>query len=368
MRIDRLELVSFRNYGTLAADFDGRCNVIFGENAQGKTNLLEAIYYLSCGKSLRARNDREMIRFGDEAASLTAAVDARDREFRVRAELFRGRRRKLSVNGVAASGGAALSRVYHTVFFSPEDLMLIREGAAARRRFMDGALCQLRPRYAEALTSYTRAYEHKTRILRDAEDHPDLLDALPEFNAQLVHLGAVLIHYRAHFVKRLREVTPPIHLDFSGGREKLGLAYETVSTVTDPEDSPRSILPQLLAHQESHRKAELESRQCLSGPHKDDLTVELNGMSAKTFASQGQTRTAALSLKLASREIFYQETGEWPVLLLDDVLSELDARRQEFVLRRINGGQVFITCCEDARLEGLEEGKVFHIHGGALKP
>jgi len=180
--------------------------------------------------------------------------------------------------------------------------------------------------------------------------------------------GALLIHYRAHFVKRLREVTPPLHLDFSGGREKLGLAYETVSTVTDPEDSPRSILPQLLAHQESHRKAELESRQCLSGPHKDDLTVELNGMSAKTFASQGQTRTAALSLKLASREIFYQETGEWPVLLLDDVLSELDARRQEFVLRRINGGQVFITCCEDARLEGLEEGKVFHIHGGALKP
>ena len=171
----------------------------------------------------------------------------------------------------------------------------------------------------------------------------------------MAQTGALLIHYRAHFVNRLREVTPPIHLDFSGGREELGLAYETVSTVTDPEDSPRSILPQLLAHQESHRKAELESRQCLSGPHKDDLTVELNGMSAKTFASQGQTRTAALSLKLASREIFYQET-------------ELDARRQEFVLRRINGGQVFITCCEDARLEGLEEGKVFHIHGGALKP
>ena len=195
-----------------------------------------------------------------------------------------------------------------------------------------------------------------------------MLDTLDEFNLRMAQTGALLIHYRAHFVKRLREVTPPIHLDFSGGREKLGLAYETVSTVTDPEDSPRSILPQLLAHQESHRKAELESRQCLSGPHKDDLTVELNGMSAKTFASQGQTRTAALSLKLASREIFYQETGEWPVLLLDDVLSELDARRQEFVLRRINGGQVFITCCEDARLEGLEEGKVFHIHGGALKP
>ena len=220
MRIDRLELVSFRNYTTLAADFDGRCNVIFGENAQGKTNLLEAVYYLSCGKSLRARNDREMIRFGDEAASLTATVQARDREFRVRAELFRGRRRKLSVNGVAASSGAALSRVYHTVFFSPEDLMLIREGAAARRRFMDGALCQLRPRYAEALASYTRAYEHKTRILRDAEDHPDLLDALPEFNAQLVHLGAVLIHYRAQCAQALSRYAAAHHRECSGGQPR----------------------------------------------------------------------------------------------------------------------------------------------------
>ena len=261
-----------------------------------------------------------------------------------------------------------LSGVLNTVLFCPEDLYLIREGAATRRRFLDGCICQLRPKYAEALAEYRRLYEHKVRILRDWEEHPSLLDTLDEFNLRMAQTGALLIHYRAHFVKRLREVTPPIHLDFSGGREKLGLAYETVSTVTDPEDSPRSILPQLLAHQESHRKAELESRQCLSGPHKDDLTVELNGMSAKTVASQGQTRTAALSLKLASREIFYQETGEWPVLLLDDVLSELDARRQEFVLRRINGGQVFITCCEDARLEGLEEGKVFHIHGGALKP
>ena len=190
-------------------------------------------------------------------------------------------------------------------------------GLLKATRFLDGCICQLRPKYAEALAEYRRLYEHKVRILRDWEEHPSLLDTLDEFNLRMAQTGALLIHYRAHFVKRLREVTPPIHLDFSGGREELGLTYETVSTVTDPEDSPRSILPQLLAHQESHRKAELESRQCLSGPHKDDLTVELNGMSAKTFASQGQTRTAALSLKLASREIFYQETGEWPVLLLE---------------------------------------------------
>lgn len=206
-------------------------------------------------------------------------------------------RRQLYSNGVRLKSAGELSGVLNTVLFCPEDLYLIREGAATRRRFLDGCICQLRPKYAEALAEYRRLYEHKVRILRDWEEHPSLLDTLDEFNLRMAQTGALLIHYRAHFVKRLREVTPPIHLDFSGGREKLGLAYETVSTVTDPEDSPRSILPQLLAHQESHRKAELESRQCLSGPHKDDLTVELNGMSAKTFASQGQTRTAALSLQ-----------------------------------------------------------------------
>ena len=347
MIVHSIALDFFRNYVHLDARFSPEVNVIYGENAQGKTNLLEAVAYLSTASSHRARYDRELIQFGVDHAFVKAEV---------------------SSNGVRLKSAGELSGVLNTVLFCPEDLYLIREGAATRRRFLDGCICQLRPKYAEALAEYRRLYEHKVRILRDWEEHPSLLDTLDEFNLRMAQTGALLIHYRAHFVKRLREVTPPIHLDFSGGREKLGLAYETVSTVTDPEDSPRSILPQLLAHQESHRKAELESRQCLSGPHKDDLTVELNGMSAKTFASQGQTRTAALSLKLASREIFYQETGEWPVLLLDDVLSELDARRQEFVLRRINGGQVFITCCEDARLEGLEEGKVFHIHGGALKP
>ena len=179
--------------------------------------------------------------------------------------------------------------------------------------------------------------------------------------------GAVLIHYRAHFIKRLRETAPAIHGDFSGGREQLGLRYETVSAVTDPEASPREILPQLLEHQESHRSAELATRQCLSGPHKDDLVVEIDGNLAKSFASQGQTRTAALSLKLAAREIFQQDTGEYPVLLLDDVLSELDPRRQDFVLNRIQGGQVFITCCEDDRLPRLLGGKVLHIKDGALR-
>ena len=309
MIVHSIALDFFRNYVHLDARFSPEVNVIYGENAQGKTNLLEAVAYLSTASSHRARYDRELIQFGVDHAFVKAEVSARGRDFTLEARLGRGVRRQLYSNGVRLKSAGELSGVLNTVLFCPEDLYLIREGAATRRRFLDGCICQLRPKYAEALAEYRRLYEHKVRILRDWEEHPSLLDTLDEFNLRMAQTGALLIHYRAHFVKRLREVTPPIHLDFSGGREKLGLAYETVSTVTDPEDSPRSILPQLLAHQESHRKAELESRQCLSGPHKDDLTVELNGMSAKTFASQGQTRTAALSLKLASREIFYQETG-----------------------------------------------------------
>ena len=366
MRIDRLELDAFRNYGRQAVEFDPRCNVIFGENAQGKTNLLEALVYLSCGRSPRARTDREMIRFDASAASLCAQVFARERAFKIKAELFRDRRRKLSVNQVPAKNSGALSEVYNTVFFCPEDLFLIREGAAARRKFMDTALCQLRPRYAAALAEYNRTYDHKTRILRDSEERPDLLATLPDFNERLVRFGAVLIHYRQQFAVRLNEYAAIHHLECSGGKERLEIQYQTVSSVTDPAADVAVLTEQLRKHMESHQAAERASRLCLSGPHKDDLLVTIDGREAKQYASQGQTRTAALALKLAEREIYKNATGEYPVLLLDDVLSELDPKRQEFVLNRINGGQVFITCCEDDRLPQMLGGKVLHVHGGEL--
>ena len=367
MRIDRLELESFRNYGRQAVDFDGRCNVIFGENAQGKTNLLEALVYLSCGKSPRARTDKEIIAFGAPSAPMLAGVFARDRDFKVQVDLFRDRRRKMSVNQVPAKSSAALSEVYNTVFFCPDDLYLIREGAAARRRFCDTALCQLRPRYAAALAEYNRTYEHKTRILRDAEERPDLLATLPDFNERLVRFGAVLIHYRHQFAVRLNEYAALHHRECSGGKEELEIRYQTVSTVTDPAAEIAVVTEQLREHMESHQAAERASRLCLSGPHKDDLLVTIDGRDAKSYASQGQTRTAALALKLAEREIYKNATGEYPVLLLDDVLSELDPRRQEFVLNRIAGGQVFITCCEDDRLPQMLGGRVFHVEHGTIR-
>ncbi len=366
MIVNSISLDFFRNYVHADAHFSPEINVIYGENAQGKTNLLEAVAYLSCAQSHRARYDRELIQFGVDHAFIKAEVFSRQRDFTLEVNLNRNARRQIFSNGVRLKSAGELSGIVQTVLFCPEDLYLIREGAVVRRRFLDDAICQLRPKYAAALAEYKKLYEHKTRILRDWEENPSLLETLDDFNLRMAQTGAILIHYRAHFIKKLMETAPPIHRDFSGGREELGLSYETVKTIPDPLAQPRELLPHLLAHQESHRRAELESRQCLSGPHKDDLLVEINGVLAKQFASQGQTRTAVLSLKLGCREMFYQDSGEYPILLLDDVLSELDAKRQEFVLRRITGGQVFITCCEEERLAGLERGKVFHIRNGAL--
>ena len=366
MKIKELSLEGFRNYEHAALTFDDGCNVIYGENAQGKTNLLEAIAYMSCGKSPRAHADRDLIGFEKEGAVLRGLIESRERDFRTEITLQRGKRRKITVNGVAAKSAAELSDVLHTVFFSPEDLYLIREGAAARRRFMDISLCQLRPRYAEALAEYNRLYEHKTRILRDSEEHPQLLSMLPDFNERLCAVGAVLIGYRAKFCAALAEHARQAHAECSGGREKMSLQYQTVKTVADPFAAHSEVTAALREHQKSHFEAEIASRLCLSGPHKDDIDVLVNGKSARQFCSQGQVRTAALALKLAEREIHKNAIGEYPVMLLDDVLSELDVKRQEYVLNRIAGGQIFITCCENDRLEMLKAGKVFHISGGEV--
>lgn len=366
MIVKAITLDFFRNYLHLEAAFHPRINVIFGDNAQGKTNLLEAVAYLSSASSHRARYDRELIQFGVDHAFVKGEVASRGRDFTLEASLHRGARRQLLSNGVRLKNAGELAGILNTVLFCPEDLYLIRAGAEARRKFLDQCICQLRPRYAVALAEYKQLREHKTRILRDSAEHPDLLDTLDDFSLRMAQCGAILVHYRAHFIKKLRQAAPPIHADCSGGRERLELEYRTVSTVTDPEAPPKTLLPQLLDHQESHRRAEIESRSCLSGPHKDDLSVSIDGCPAGAYASQGQTRTAALALKLAARDIFYQDTQEWPVLLLDDVLSELDSRRQEFVLNRITSGQVFITCCEEEKLVHLREGNAFYIHDGRL--
>ena len=214
---------------------------------------------------------------------------------------------------------------------------------------------------------FNKLYESKTRILKDWREKPSLLDTLDDFSDGMCRYSAQLIRYRAAFIERLREEAAPIHGEFSGAGERLGIEYSTVSSVRNPLGPAQEIFYDLCEHQERHRTAEIESQQCLTGAHKDDLIITINGQNARSFASQGQTRTAALSIKLAEREIYLDETGEYPVLLLDDVLSELDMRRQEFVLNRIGGGQTLITCCEDEGISKRTGGKVMHVEKGRIR-
>ena len=366
MIVQSLKLEGFRNYKGLNVTFDPGINVIVGENAQGKTNLIEAIRYFSDCRSPRARTDRELIALDREEARMEMLLESRNRQFKLEADLRRGVRRGLKSNGVRLKSATELAGILNTVLFCPEDLSLIKAGAAQRRRFLDDAIGQLRPRYAEAVNEYRRLQEQKTRILKDFLDDPAVAGTLDTYSLRMCQLGAHIVHYRAYYVEKLKAFAPDIHREFSGGREELGLCYRTVKTVTDPLAPVQTIYSQLLEHMQSHKRAEWESRSCLSGPHKDDIDVEIGGVSARTYGSQGQTRTAALSLKLAEREISREDREEYPVLLLDDVLSELDARRQEFVLNRINGGQVFITCCEEEKQGNLKAGRVLRVDGGKV--
>ncbi len=366
MIINGISLENFRNYTQFNTRFIPGTNVIIGDNAHGKTNLLEAVYLLACGRSFRTRADRELIRFGCVDAGIKADFFSAGREQKLEIKLSEGRRKQISLNGVKLKTVVQLSGKFTAVLFCPEDLDLIRAGSAERRRFMDQCISQLRPRYAAALADFNRALEQKNRILKDWRDKPSLIEMLDEYNTRLVELGAVLIRYRAQFVQSLNESAGQIQSEFSGGRDEMTIAYKTVSTVTDPLAEADVILTQLLEHQRSHRAAELEARQILSGAGRDDLVIDINGRAAKSFASQGQTRTAALSMKLAEWEIMARQLGEYPILLLDDVLSELDSARQSFVLNRISGGQVFITCCEDEGISRRTGGKVITIKNGAL--
>ncbi len=365
MRVDSLSLRAFRNYGEAAAEFEPGINVISGRNAQGKTNLLEAVYMLTGGRSFRTRFDKELIGFDEPAAEIRAEIFASERQQRIEINLRRGLKKEIRLNGVHKRP-SELSETLKAVLFCPDDLNLIKEGAAARRRLMDMAICQLRPGYAKLLSDFNKLYENKSRILRDYREDSAMLDTLDEFSDGLARVSARMIRYRASFARRLAEMAAPIHREFSGSGEELDIQYKTVSTVTDPTASAEQIYGEILAHQRAHRSAEIASGQCLTGAHKDELEISINGQSARAFASQGQTRTAALSIKLAEREIFLAETGEYPILLLDDVLSELDSRRQEFVLNRIGSGQTLITCCEDEEIVRRTGGKVIFVEGGRV--
>ena len=366
MKLNRIQLNHFRNYDDLDLSFDSGVNLIVGDNAQGKTNLLEAAIYLGSGKSFRTQKTAELVKLGADFGEIEGNIFSQEREQNLRWILFSGAKaRQLYQNGVKKKTAMEISGVLQTVLFCPEDLMVLKTGASARRRMTDSCLCQLRPNYEAALTEYNRILEQKNKILKDRYENPGLLEILPEYNTRLCQVGALLISYRARYYEGLAKAAEQYHNLFSGGAEAFNLTYRTVSTVDDPFASVEVLTGQLQDHLESHYRAELESAQCLTGPHKDDFDVCLSGLSLKSFGSQGQVRTSAISIKLAQRELIKNSCGQMPLLLLDDVLSELDPGRQDFVLNQITGGQVFITCCEPGRFTKL--GKTIEVRNGSVK-
>ena len=260
MRVRRIALNGFRNYEWESVEFAPGTNVICGPNAQGKTNLLESVYMLSCGRSFRTRFDRELIGFGYTEGQILADLFSRERDQTVDIRMRAGQGKRITVNGVKKTA-SELSDTVNVVLFCPDDLNLIKEGAAVRRRLLDNAISQIRPRYAELLTEYNRLYEHKTRILKDWREKPSLLDTLDEFSDGMARVSAQLIRYRAAYASRLNQTAPPIHREFSGKGEELAIAYQTISTVTDPLAAAKEIYYQICDHQEAHRQAELDSAQ-----------------------------------------------------------------------------------------------------------
>ena len=359
-------LDGFRNYTGVTARFSDGVNVISGKNAQGKTNLLEAVHYLAIGRSFRVSTDKDLISFDKDSACIRANIISGGREQVLQVRIFRARRREMFANGVKLKNASELSAKLTTVFFGPDDLNIVKDGAAVRRKLMDQSMSQLRPGYLAALTEFNRVYEHKTRILKGYREKPSLLELLDDFNLHLAQQSAKLIYYRCAFSKILARKAAVIHNEFSGGEEKLEIVYKTVGGMDPNGKTVENILPEVLKRQSELSQAEIRSGMCLVGAHKDDLYVEINGAAARKFASQGQLRTASVSIKLAERDVHYDDRGEYPILLLDDVLSELDKTRQAYVLERIRNGQVFITCCDESSADNVLSGTTLRVNNGII--
>ena len=367
MTVNELNLKDFRNFSSERVTFDKGVNLIVGKNAQGKTNLIEAIYYLATGRSFRQAGDKDLISFSQDSATIRAGVKSGERDQTLEARLFRGKRREIYANGSKLKKVSELTGRLAAVQFGPDDLDIVKGGAATRRKLMDHCLSQLRPGYMAALAEFNRLYGNKTRILRDYHDKPSLLELLDDFNIRIAEQSARLMYYRTAFVSSLMRRAAEAHSNFSGCTETLSLRYKTVGGMDPTGKKTEQLLLDLLEHQRERYHAEIRSGMCLSGIQKDDIEILINGMQAQKYGSQGQMRTASVSIKLAERDIHFDDKGEYPILLLDDVLSELDEIRQNFILSTIAHGQVFITCCDEKAASSANAEKVLYVEEGKLK-
>ena len=333
MNIRSNELKNFRNFENLEISFDEGTNILFGDNAQGKTNILEAAYMSGTTKSPKGSRDKEMIRFGEEEAHLKTVVVRGGREYQIDMHLKKNRAKGIAIDKIPIKKASELFGILNIVFFSPEDLNIIKNGPAERRRFLDSELCQLDRIYLADLTNYNKILVQRNKLLKDMIYRPSLSDTLPVWDMQLIETGKKIIRRRKQFVDELREIVSDIHYRISGGKEELFLKYEP--NIDD-----------IFFEDELSRAKEKDKKLCQTsvGPHRDDLLFSIGDVDIRKYGSQGQQRTSALSLKLSEIELVRKSISDTPVLLLDDVLSELDSSRQNYLLNNISDTQTIITC------------------------
>lgn len=357
MIIKSIELADYRNYDFLTLTFDKGTNILYGDNAQGKTNILEAIYVSATTKSHRGSKDKEIINFEKEEAHIRTYVEKEGIETRVDMHLRKNKSKGIAIDGQKIKRAADLLGLCNVVFFSPEDLGIIKNGPSERRRFMDMELCQLDGFYLYNLNHYNKIVNQRNKLLKDMYLNPQLRDTLHIWDMQLVSFGSKIIERRRLFVEQLNEIIYEIHKKLSGGREELFIEYEPDTEIEDFEKK-------LQLSQERDIRAKMTS----VGPHRDDFSFLAGKVDIRKYGSQGQQRTAALSLKLSEIELVKKMTRDTPVLLLDDVLSELDSSRQNYLLNSIGEIQTIITCTglEEFINNRFEIDRVFKVAEGSV--
>lgn len=358
MYIQSLQLANFRNYRNLKIEFSEKTNILYGDNAQGKTNILEALYMMATTKSHRGTKDRDLIRFGETEAHIRTVVIKNGVDYQIDMHLRSGRSKGIAINGQRIKRASDLIGLLHIVFFSPEDLNIVKSGPAERRNFMNAELCQLDSSYLHDLSRYNKAVEQRNKLLRDAYDFPQLLDTLDIWDQQLVTYGTRIIQRRSDFIRDLNEIVDNIHSKLSGGREHLMILYE-------PSVSADEYAKTL----QDARSRDSRMKSTSVGPHRDDFSfIGNDNIDLRKFGSQGQQRTCALSLKLSEIELVTKRIGDRPVLMLDDVLSELDSGRQNYLLKTIGGIQTFITCTglDEFVTNRFQIDRLYRIENGAV--
>ena len=374
MTIKALRLRNFRNYGLQAVEFSHRLNVLYGDNAQGKTNILEAIFLCSTGRSHRTQKDAEMIKFGEESAVVAIDLEREKYgEFNIEIEIQRNGRKSILINGLPQRRAGDLLGRLNCAIFSPEDLAIIKDEPAVRRRFLDMFISQIKPTYYFNLQSYLGALRQRNALLRQSRENPSLLGTIGAWDAQLAAWGAKVMRERIYFVGRIAGFAKANHARITGGREDFAVTYEPSLKTAEAaaavwgEETDRgaeeAIAKAFVRAMEQGLQTDILRMSTQHGPHKDDLASAIDGRNLRLYGSQGQQRTAALALKMAQVDVMADETGDFPVLLLDDVFSELDSGRQARLLNVIKGCQCIVTTTKFAPRGDV---KVFNIKNGGL--